>query len=149
MLVFPEIGKGTDQPTLSTNLLERSGQCLYVQISSGGMWSSNDLLTVGSLKYCHFSLPVTAQDDWIRPQPHNTYVGEIVWEGLGGWKHMNSRQVSVTSMRQDTCNGVLISMWKFADQFRSPVFLQIQNWFVVLSSVLNLTAGRAKYSEFK
>jgi len=27
MLVFPELGKGIDQPTLSTNLFERNGQC--------------------------------------------------------------------------------------------------------------------------
>ena len=152
MLVFPELGKGTDQPTLSTNLFELNGQaslCSDIKWRHVIIQVTTCSFVAGSMKYCHFSIPVTAQGDWIRTPPHKTHVREIVWEWLGGWRHRNSRQLSVTSMRQDTCNGGLISIWKFAEQLRTPVFLQIQNAFAILSSVLNLSIGRAKYCEFK
>jgi hypothetical protein len=56
MLVFPESGEGTDQPTLSINLFEHTGQCccIYRYQVAACNHRSNDLLTAGSLKYWPF-----------------------------------------------------------------------------------------------
>jgi hypothetical protein len=127
MLAFPESGKGTDPPTLSTNLLEHTGQCCFL------------------CRYCHFSIPVTAQGDLIRPPPHNTHVGKLCAKG---WVDEGTWIVGRYVLRPYDKVPVMVFWYRY-ESSRTPVFLQIQNWFAVLNNVLNLIIGQAKYTEFK
>ena len=85
MLVFPELGKGLISPhclQTTLNVMVSASLCADVKWRHVIIRVTTCSDIAGSLKHCHFSVPLAAQGDWIDLHHTTRMLGKLCEKGL-------------------------------------------------------------------